>query len=114
MYTLNKGESAATDSSVVSIYDYVLKDLKYNDEENALIARTWPNNIDELEKTWTDENGNQVTTRLNPKYIQEVKVNLDTLQEHITNNIIYDSSFSERLNIIETALAWEDLFTDGD
>jgi hypothetical protein len=114
LYTLNKGENTADDSSVISIYDYVLKELKYNDEDNALIARTWPNNIDELEKTWTDEHGNQVTARLKPEYIQEVKVNLDELQEHITNYITYDSSLGERLNIIETALAWEDLFTDGD
>ena len=114
LYTLHKGEGAADDSSVISIYDYVLKELKYNDEDNTIVARTWPNSIDELEKTWTDENGNQVTARLNPEYIQEVSVNLDTLQEHIADYVSHDSDLAERVTIIETALAWEDLFTDGD
>lgn len=112
LYILHKGDSAASDSSQIKIYDYVLKELKYNDEDNILTARAWPKSINELEKTWIDDNGNEVTSRLNPEYIQEINLDLDPLQQHIANYINLDSSVNERLTIIETALAWEDLFSD--
>lgn len=114
LYTLHKGDGAADDSSTISIYDYTLKELKYDEEDNKLVAKSWPKAVDELEKTWIDDDGNEVTARLDPQYINEIELDLAKYDEHIANYINLDSSVNDRLTIIETALAWEDLFIDGD
>lgn len=114
LYTLYKGGEVDPDSSVIKMYEYVLKELKYDDENNKLIARSWPKVIDETTKTWVDDDGNTVTATLNPEYIQTTDVNLDLMEQHFAEYINTDSAINDRLTIIETSLSWEDLFTDGD
>lgn len=114
LYTLYKGDEADSDSSSIKMYEYVLKELKYDDENNKLIARSWPKSIDDTTKTWTDDDGNTVTATLNPEYIQTVDVDLDSMEQHFAEYINTDSVINDRLTIIETSLSWEDLFTDGD
>lgn len=114
LYTLYKGDEADTNSSTIKMHEYVLKELKYDDENNKLIARSWPKSIDETTKTWIDDDGNTVTATLNPEYIQTTDVNLDLMEQHFAEYINTDSAINDRLTIIETSLSWEDLFTDGD
>ena len=41
-YTLFKGDLEQTDSSSITLMDYVLKKLEYNDVNNTIIATIWP------------------------------------------------------------------------
>lgn len=114
-YTLFKGDDEQLDSSSITLADYVLKKLDYNDETNSLIATILPDSCEDI-YLWEhiiDADGNDTPikkAKLNDEYIRTIELNLDNLETHIINTINTDSVINDRLLFVESQLKWEDLF----
>ena len=117
-YTLFKGEDEQQNSSSISLIDYVLKKLEYNNESNKLIATVWPDSCgDDIYQYEhiidADGNDNPIKkAKLDDKYIKTIELSLDTLETHIINTINTNSIINDRITFVETQLKWEDLFNE--
>lgn len=116
-YTLFKGDSVQTDSSVITLTDYVLKKLEYDDESNKIIATVFPDSCGDDIYQWEhipnpDGGEDQLIkkAKLKDEYIRKIELSLDALETHIINNITTNSSLNERLTFVENQLKWEELF----
>lgn len=94
IYALYKGGVEDTDSDKIKLYNYVVKELNYDESNNSLIAKSMPKN----------------GTAVDPEYTFNASLNLDDFMEHVANYVNLDSSVGERLTILETTLSWESLF----
>lgn len=116
IYTLFKGDDEQLDSSAIEILDYTLKTLEYDDENNKLIATSWPAAADSsiVETTYIDDDGNEVTVtkRLDPEYIYTTELDLTPLEQHFINTVNTDSPVNDRLVIVENQLKWENLINE--
>jgi len=114
-YTLFKGEQVS-DSSTITLNDYVLKKLEYDSDNNKLIASIWPDACGDDIYQWetvTDPDGHDTsikTAKLKDEYIKKIELNLDEFETHVVNNVLENTSICERLTNLETQLKWEDLF----
>ena len=117
-YTLFKGEKEQQDSSNITLMDYVLKKLDYNDQNNTLVATIWPDSCGDDIYQWEhiiDADGNDTPIKkgkLNDEYIKTIELNLDNLETHIINTINTDSIINDRLLFVESQLKWEELFNN--
>lgn len=97
-YKLFNGDKEKQDSSIIEITDSKLQVLKYNKDTNTLEAKSWSSYINE-----TDE------TKIDDKFVNTVSIQLDSLDEHIKEEINTDSSVNDRLTIVESQLRWESI-----
>lgn len=117
IFTLFKGDEEQIDSSSIEITDYALKSLEYIEEDNQLVALTWPDACgDELELTvitGTNYDGTPVVQKVGKipdEFIKKVTLDLNPFEEHLINKINTDSPVNDRLVFVEDQLKWESLF----
>ena len=116
-YTLFKGGHEQTDSSVITINDYVLKKLDYDTSTNKLIAFVWPEACEDMYQYQhiidADGNDNLIKTgKLKDEYVKTIELNLDSLETHIIDTINTNSIINTRLTYVENQLKWEELFNN--
>ena len=113
-YTLFKGDNEQTDSSTITLMDYVLKKLEYDDQTNSIIATIWPDACgDDMYKWGLDPDNNPIkTSKIKDDYVRTLELNLDSLETHIIDTINTDSIINDRIVVLESQLKWEDLFNE--
>ena len=97
IYSLHKGDTVDSESDKVVLHNYILKSIEYDSDNNALVAKSWPKNIDTLSVT------------LNPEHVFDASVKLDELRENFAEYINTNTTVNDRITVLEQRLSWESL-----